>query len=71
MVRKQFITPRTCAPSSIRIRKFCASTTVNASKLDQTGFARPFTLEQGLTRMITSEFLVPAPKGPLFDSAGG
>jgi nucleoside-diphosphate-sugar epimerase len=43
--------------SSIRIKKFCADTTVAADRVDQTGFKRPFTLSQGIERMIQSEFL--------------
>ncbi len=42
--------------SKIRVRKFCANTVVNADKLKKTGFKRPFTLQEGLTKMITTEF---------------
>jgi len=42
--------------SSIRVRKFCAETTVSAKKVEQTGFRRPFTLEEGLCRTIAHEF---------------
>jgi nucleoside-diphosphate-sugar epimerase len=38
--------------SSIRIRKFCANTTVATDALDSTGFVSPFTLHEGLNRMI-------------------
>jgi len=51
------ITRRTFPISSIRIKKFCANTAINADKLKQTGFKPPFALEDGLKRMISSEFL--------------
>ena len=43
--------------STVRIKKFCADTIVNADKLDSTGFQRPYTLEEGLERTIKHEFL--------------
>lgn len=42
--------------SSIRIKKFTAETTVNTDKLIESGFKEPFTLEEGLQRMIRYEF---------------
>ena len=42
--------------SSIRVRKFCAETSVDASKIETMGFQRQFTLEEGLRRMIAAEF---------------
>ena len=42
--------------SSIRVRKFCAETTVNTARLERTGFVRPFTLQEGLERMIRHDF---------------
>ena len=42
--------------SSIRIKKFTAETTVNTDKLLESGFKEPFTLEEGLQRMIRYEF---------------
>ena len=42
--------------SSIRVRKFCAETTVNTTRLERTGFVRPFTLQEGLERMIRHDF---------------
>jgi nucleoside-diphosphate-sugar epimerase len=43
--------------SSIRIKKFCANTVINADKLQQTGFTPSYTLVEGLSRMIKSEFV--------------
>jgi GlcNAc-P-P-Und epimerase len=42
--------------SSIRVRKFCSNTQVDASKLDTLGFQRPYSLADGLQRMLVSEF---------------
>lgn len=43
--------------SLVRIRKFCASTVVSGEKLEQTGFKRPYTLDQGLRYTIKTEFV--------------
>jgi len=51
------ITGRTYPISSIRIKKFCADTVINAGKLKKTGFIPSYTLAEGLSRMIKSEFL--------------
>ena len=51
------ITGKTYPVSSIRIKKFCANTIINAEKLKETGFVAPYALEEGLNRMIQSEFL--------------
>jgi GlcNAc-P-P-Und epimerase len=50
-------TGKTYPISSIRIKKFCADTVIDAGKLQKTGFAPPYTLAEGLTRMIKSEFV--------------
>jgi len=41
---------------SIRIKKFCAGTQIAAGKLREAGFIPPYTLEQGLERMIAADF---------------
>jgi nucleoside-diphosphate-sugar epimerase len=43
--------------SSIRIKKFTADTSVNTNKLENSGFKRPYTLQEGFTRTIKNEFL--------------
>lgn len=50
------VTARKFPISSIRIKKFCASTQVDASKVDRTGFVRPFSLKDGLQRTLAHEF---------------
>ncbi len=42
--------------SVIRVRKFCANTVVNADKMETTGFKRPYTLQDGLRDMMSSDF---------------
>jgi nucleoside-diphosphate-sugar epimerase len=51
------ITGKTYPISSIRIKKFCADTVINTDKLQKTGFVPMYTLSEGLSRMIKSEFL--------------
>jgi hypothetical protein len=40
--------------SSIRIKKFCATTTVSTHALESINFKAPFSLQEGLKRMIRS-----------------
>jgi hypothetical protein len=51
---------RTYPISSIRIKKFCADTQIAADKIKKVGFVAPYSLGEGLKRMILSEFS----KGP-------
>ncbi|MDR2233619.1 MAG: NAD-dependent epimerase/dehydratase family protein [Tannerella sp.] len=43
--------------SSVRVKKFCAVTQFDASRASAVGFKPPFTLEEGLARMLNSEFV--------------
>jgi GlcNAc-P-P-Und epimerase len=51
-----FVTGRQLPISSMRIKKFCAGTQIAAAKLRETGFIPRYSLEQGLERMIASDF---------------
>ncbi len=42
--------------SAVRVRKFCADTTCNAAKARLAGFVPPYTLDEGLARMIAHDF---------------
>ncbi len=53
------LTGRTFPVSLIRVRKFCASTVVNADRAMASGFTPPYTLEQGLQDMISADFIDP------------
>jgi hypothetical protein len=46
------ITGKTYPISSIRIKKFVANTKVSADRIRQTGFVAPYSLAEGLNRMI-------------------
>lgn len=50
------VTGRTFPISAIRIRKFCANTQIASGKLGEIGFVSPYSLRDGLKRMILSEF---------------
>lgn len=43
--------------TSVRIKKFCATTQFSAEKLNKTGFRRPYTLDEGLLRTLQYEFI--------------
>lgn len=43
--------------SSVRVRKFCASTQFDATKAHSSGFVAPFTLSDGLNKTLQHEFL--------------
>ncbi len=42
--------------SAVRIQKFCADTTCSAAKSRRGGFTPPYTLDEGLARMIAHDF---------------
>lgn len=50
------LTGRKFPISSVRVRKFCATTEFDATKAHSTGFKPPFTLEEGLSRTLDFEF---------------
>lgn len=50
------ITGRKFAITSVRIKKFCATTQFDASAAHATGFKAPFTMAEGLDRTLKSEF---------------
>lgn len=50
------VTKRQLPISSVRIRKFAASTVADTTTLEATGFQRPFTLREGLRRTVRAEF---------------
>ena len=53
--------------SSVRVKKFCATTQFNASKV-HTVFNPPFTLKEGLNRTLDYEFINPKQDDILFFS---
>lgn len=52
-----FITHKKLAVSSVRVKKFVATTQFDAFKVHSSGFKAPFTLEEGLDRTLNYEFV--------------
>lgn len=53
------ITGKKLAISSVRVKKFCATTEFDSSKMLSTGFKAPYSLKDGLSRTLEFEFLHP------------
>lgn len=54
-----FLTRKKLAVSSVRVKKFCATTEYDATKMQNCGFRPPFTLAEGLARTLEFEFVHP------------
>jgi nucleoside-diphosphate-sugar epimerase len=52
-----FVTRKKLAISSVRVKKFVATTQFDATKVHSSGFKSPFTLEEGLDRTLNYEFV--------------
>ena len=52
--------------SSIRVKKFCASSEFSSAKGELDGFEAPFTLQEGLDRTLEAEFINPDPDRQIF-----
>lgn len=52
--------------SSIRVKKFCATTAFSTRAQEIEGFEAPFTLEDGLKRTLQEEFINPDPDREIF-----
>ena len=63
-----FITRKKLEVSSVRVKKFCATTQFDSTKAHNTGFKAPYTLKEGLTRTLEFEFIHPQTDGILFES---
>jgi nucleoside-diphosphate-sugar epimerase len=50
------VTRRKLPVSSVRVKKFCATTEFDSTKAHKSGFHAPFTLEGGLERTLRNEF---------------
>ena len=60
------ITGRKLAISSIRVKKFCATTSFSSRKSELKGFEPPFSIEEGLRRTLESEFILPETDREIF-----
>lgn len=62
------ITGKKLPISSVRVKKFCATTEYDATKVGQTDFKAPFTLGEGLARTLEFEFVNPRKDDIIFKS---
>lgn len=62
------ITGKKLAISSVRVKKFCATTQFDASRAHTCGFIAPFSLEDGLSRTLEFEFVHPRTDDVVFKS---
>lgn len=63
-----WVTGKKLAISSVRVKKFCATTEFDATKAHSSGFVAPYTLADGLARTLTFEFINPPKDGITFKS---
>lgn len=63
-----FITRKKLTISSVRVKKFCATTQFDAAKALTTGFKPPYTLGEGLARTLEFEFVHPRKDDIVFKS---
>ena len=56
-----WITGKKFAVSSVRVKKFCAVTQFDSTKVMTSGFIPPYTLQEGLARTLEFEFVHPKP----------
>lgn len=54
-----FVTRKKLAISSVRVKKFCATTEFDATKVHSCGFKAPYTLGEGLAKTLEFEFVNP------------
>lgn len=62
------LTGKKLAISSVRVKKFCATTEFDSSKMLATGFKAPYTLAEGLARTLEFEFVNPRKDDVVFKS---
>lgn len=63
-----FISRKKLTISSVRVKKFCATTQFDASAAHSSGFKAPYTLGEGLERTLQYEFVHPQPDNITFIS---
>lgn len=62
------LTGKKLSVSSVRVKKFCATTEFDATKVHSSGFKAPYTLDEGLARTLEFEFIHPLPDAITFKS---
>ena len=63
-----WMTRKKMTVSSVRVKKFCATTQFDASKVNSSGFKAPYTLGEGLARTLEFEFVHPRQDDIIFKS---
>lgn len=63
-----WVTRKKLTISSVRVKKFCATTQFDATKVQESGFKAPYTLGEGLARTLEFEFVHPQPDNIVFIS---
>ena len=63
-----FLTRKKLTISSVRVKKFCATTQFDATKVQESGFKAPYTLGEGLAQTLEFEFVHDASEGITFKS---
>ncbi len=63
-----FIMRKKLVISSVRVKKFCATTRFDSTKAMTSGFKPPYTLAEGLSRTLEFEFVHPKPDAIEFES---
>lgn len=63
-----FLSRKKLVISSVRVKKFCATTQFDSSKAHKSGFVPPFTLEQGLSWTLEFEFIRKAAGDKIFET---
>lgn len=53
------VTRKKMTVSSVRVKKFCATTEFDSTKAHTCGFKAPYTLDEGLARTLEFEFVHP------------
>ena len=62
------ITRKKLEVSSVRVKKYCATTQYDSTKAHNTGFIPPYTLKEGLNRTLDFEFIHPRPDEIMFET---
>ena len=60
------VTRKRLSVSSIRVKKFCATTAFSSNKLSLDGFEPPYKLQEGIERTLKSEFINPDASREIF-----
>ena len=63
-----FVTRKKLTVSSVRVKKFCATTEFDSSKMLNSGFKAPYSLKEGLARTLQFEFVNPPKDDVIFVS---